>query len=134
MSLAAGRAHTRRPNQVAINVLNIKVGQTRAHEVILVKDSDMLDKVLKLRQKAVLDEFSLQEAPFVDGAVEEALETDVPEEVVAVFLCEEVLGKLVREVGELLSKHGQSACLGVLLDLGCQSAVEESKVVVVLLQ
>ena len=94
----------------------------------------MLDKVLKLSQKPVLDELGLQEASFVDGTVEEALETDVPEEIVAVFLREKVLGKLAGEVGELLPEHSHCPCLRVLLDLGCQSAVEEPQVVVVLLK
>jgi len=46
-----------------------------------------------------LDEFSLQKAAFVDRAVEKALETNIPEEVGAVFVCEEVFAKITGKVG-----------------------------------
>jgi len=41
----------------------------------------------------------LQKAAFIDGAVEKALEADVPKEVGAVFICEEVFAEAAREVG-----------------------------------
>jgi len=50
----------------------------------------------------------LQKAAFVDGAVEKALEANVPEEVGAVLVCKEVLAEVAREVGQLLLEHIKS--------------------------
>lgn len=81
--------------------------QTRADKVVLVENSDMLDKVIKLSQQPVLHEFCLQEAAFVNGTVEESLEADIPEEIGAVFLSEEVLCEVACVVSQLLAHDAE---------------------------
>lgn len=53
--------------------------------------SRVLYNVIELGQESVLDKLSLQERLFVNRAVEKSLEANVPKEVVAVLLSEEVL-------------------------------------------
>jgi len=134
LALRGRGAHGRGADQVAVQVLDVEVGQAGADEVVFVEDGGVLNKVVELSEQSVLHELSLQEGALVNWTVEKALETHVPKEVVAVFLCEKVLAKVSREVTELLLEKIQSACLGVGFDLFDQRAVEESQVAVELLQ
>lgn len=65
----------------------------------------------------------MQKAAFVDRAVEKALETNVPEEVGAVFVCKEVLVEAAREVGQLLLEHSHCVSFFVVFDLVYEEAV-----------
>ena len=67
------------------------------------EDGAVLDLVVEVHQDGVLDELGLEEALLVDGAVEDALEGEAPEEVGDVVLGEEVLLEVAREVGHLVA-------------------------------
>lgn len=58
----------------------------------------MFNEIIEFCEQAVLNKFGLEEAPLVDGTVEEALEADIPKEVGAVFLSKEVLLEVTSEV------------------------------------
>jgi hypothetical protein len=58
----------------------------------------MFNEIIKFCKQAVLNKFGLEEAPLVDGTVEEALEADIPKEVGAVLLSKEVLLEVTSEV------------------------------------
>lgn len=66
------------------------------------ENSNMLDELIEFCQQPILHELCLQEATFVDGTVEKPLETNVPEEIAAVFLCEEILGEVACEISKLI--------------------------------
>jgi len=72
LSLGVLSAHRSGTDQVAVEVLYLKVGQTGTNEVILMEYCDVLNNVVKLSQKSVLNEFGLQKASFVDRTVEKA--------------------------------------------------------------
>ena len=78
------------------------MGQGRGNKVVFVEDSCVLNGVFKFEHKAVLDELCLQERFLVDGAVEEALEANIPKEVCHILFAEEVLLEGAREIAKLL--------------------------------
>ena len=92
----------------------------------------MLDLVVKIHQNSVLHELCLEEALLVDRTVEDALEGQIPEEVVDVVLVEEVLGEISCEVGQLVSEQMHCLFFGVSLDALLERSVEEAQVRVVL--
>lgn len=51
----------------------------------------MLHLILEVHQDGILDKLSLEETFLVDGAVEKALITEVPEEICCVVFSEEIL-------------------------------------------
>jgi hypothetical protein len=112
----------------------LEVGQRGGNKVILVEDCRVLDGVLEFEHEAVLDELGLQEGLLVDGAVEEALEADVPKEVGGVLFAEEVLLEGAREITKLLLEQSQRVRLAVDLHRISQVAVHQAVVCVVLFE
>jgi hypothetical protein len=107
--------------------------QTRTNKVVLVEYSDMLDEFIKLSQQPVLNELCLQEASFVNRTVEESLEADIPEEIGAVFLSEEILSEVAGVVSQLLGHDAKGVGFRVGGYKVCEGAVEQLHVIVVLL-
>ena len=58
----------------------------------------MLDLIIEVHENGVLDELSLQKAFLIDWTVEDALEGQVPEEVLDVVFGKEILLEIAREV------------------------------------
>ena len=92
----------------------------------------MLDLVVKIHQNSVLHELCLKEALLVDWTVKDALEAQIPEEVVDIVLVEEVLREVSCEVGQLVSEQMHCLFFGVSLDALLEWFMEEAQVRVVL--
>ena len=113
LPLRALSAHSSRANQIAVQILDVEVGQWRADKVILVEDSHMLHKIIKFSQETILHKLSLEEGSFINWTVEESLEANIPEEIVSVLLSKEVFREAARVVSQLLLHHWQRIGLGV---------------------
>jgi len=92
------------------------------------KNGGMLDLVVEVHQNRVLHELCLQEALLVDRAVEDALEAQIPEEVVDVVFIEEVLAEVACEVGQLVSEQMHGLLFSVSLDARLEWPVEQAQV------
>ena len=66
------------------------------------EDCNVINDVIKLSQKSILDKLCLQKASFVNRTIEKSREAYAPEEVWTVFLAEKVLFEVASEVTELL--------------------------------
>jgi len=57
------------------------VRQAGTNEIIFVEDCSMLNEIIKLCQKSILNKLCLKETSFVNWTIEESLETNIPKEV-----------------------------------------------------
>ena len=62
----------------------------------------MLDLIIEIHENSILHELGLQKTLLVDWTVEDALEAQIPEEVLDVVLSEEVLLEIACEVCQLV--------------------------------
>lgn len=108
--------------------------QTWTYKIVLMKDSHVFYNLIELSQKSILHEFRLQKAPLVNRTVEKSRETNAPKEVGAVFIWKEVFFKVAREVTQLLRHQAKCVRFGVSGDVLSEVALEETQVVIVLLQ
>lgn len=67
------------------------MGEGGGDEVVFVENSSVLNGVFKFKEESILHKLRLQERLLVNRAVEEALETNVPEEVGHILFAEEIL-------------------------------------------
>lgn len=98
------------------------------------EDGAVLDLVLEIHQNRILHELRLQKALLVNRTVEEALVTQVPEEVHGVVFGEEVFGEGPGEVSDLVLEQVHRAVLLVVVNHWAQLAMEKREERVVLLQ
>ena len=110
------------------------MGQRGANEEVLVENRTVLHLVFEVHQDGILDELGLEETFLVNGAVEEALVAEVPEEIHCVILGEEILGEVPCEVRHLIAPQPHCLVLSVMIDYCSKFSVEQSEEGVVLLE
>ena len=84
----------------------------------------VLHLILEVHQNGILDELSLEETFLVDGAVEKALITEVPEEICCVVFSEEILRKVARKIRHLVLPQAHRQVLHVIVYHCSKFAVE----------
>ena len=85
-------------NEVRVQWLEIEMWERRAYKVVFVENCAMLDLIIEIHEDSVLYELRLQEALLVNWTVEDALEAQIPEEVLNVVFGKEVLLEIACEV------------------------------------
>lgn len=111
------------PDKVRIQLLQVVMGERRADEVAIMEDGTLRD-LLEVGEHAVLDELGLQEGRLVDRAVEEPIETEIPEIILTVLLAEEVGLEIISEVLKLLCKFIEGTLSFGVFKPFCQASVE----------
>ena len=93
----------------------------------------MLNLIVKIHKDGILDKLSLKEAFLVNWAVEDALEAQIPEEVVGIVFREEVFLQVASEVSQLVSPQMHCLLLCMVLNTRLDWSMEQDKVLVVLI-
>jgi hypothetical protein len=85
-------------HQVRIQRLGILIIQSTRNEELIMEKRQMLNLIFKLHENTILQILCLQEGLSVNWAIEKALETQVPHQVLNVFFAEEIFIEIVCEI------------------------------------